>query len=52
MNDSDVNHQHTVALFRYGLIADLALLPPGCLASTILAGWRQLGWPVRLLTRS
>ena len=29
MNDSDVNHQHTVALFRYGLIADLALLPPG-----------------------
>jgi transposase InsO family protein len=29
MNDSDVNHQHTVALFRYGLIADLAQLPPG-----------------------
>lgn len=29
MKDSGVNHQHTVALFRYGLIADLALLPPG-----------------------
>jgi transposase InsO family protein len=29
MNDPDVNHQHAVALFRYGLIADLAQLPPG-----------------------
>ena len=27
MNDSD--HSHEVALFRYGLIADLVQLPPG-----------------------
>ena len=29
MNAPDVDHQHAVALFRYGLIADLVQLPPG-----------------------
>ena len=29
MNDPNVDHQHAVALFRYGLIADLAQLSPG-----------------------
>ena len=29
MNDSDTEHQQAVALFRYGLIADLVNLQPG-----------------------
>ena len=29
MNDTPSDHRHTVALFRYGLIADLAQLPAG-----------------------
>lgn len=29
MNDSDSDHRHAVALFRYGLIADLLRLEPG-----------------------
>jgi transposase InsO family protein len=29
MNESDSDHRHAVALFRYGLIADLLRLPPG-----------------------
>ncbi len=29
MNDSDSEHRHAVALFRYGLIADLVRLTPG-----------------------
>jgi hypothetical protein len=29
MKDVDANHAHAVALFRYGLIADLVQLPPG-----------------------
>ena len=29
MNDSDSDHRHAVALFRYGLIADLVRLKPG-----------------------
>ncbi len=29
MNDTPTDHQQAVALFRYGLIADLLLLPPG-----------------------
>jgi transposase InsO family protein len=29
MNDPDCDHRHEVALFRYGLIADLVHLPPG-----------------------
>ena len=29
MNDTQTDHRHAVALFRYGLIADLAQLPPG-----------------------
>ena len=29
MNDSDSDHSHAVALFRYGLIADLVRLEPG-----------------------
>ena len=29
MNDSDPDHRHAVALFRYGLIADLVRLEPG-----------------------
>ncbi len=29
MNDSDADHRHAVALFRYGLIADLVRLAPG-----------------------
>lgn len=29
MNDTPSDHSHAVALFRYGLIADLAQLPPG-----------------------
>jgi len=29
MNDADSNHRHAVALFRYGLIADLVRLEPG-----------------------
>lgn len=29
MNDTPSDHRHAVALFRYGLIADLAQLPPG-----------------------
>ena len=29
MNDSDSDHRHAVALFRYGLIADLVRLEPG-----------------------
>ncbi|MGH8654741.1 MAG: helix-turn-helix domain-containing protein [Gammaproteobacteria bacterium] len=30
MTDPDNDHRHAVALFRYGLIADLVQLPPGC----------------------
>ena len=29
MNDSDADRRHEIALFRYGLIADLVQLPPG-----------------------
>lgn len=29
MNDPNTDHRHEVALFRYGLIADLVHLPPG-----------------------
>ena len=29
MKDNDTDHRHEVALFRYGLIADLVHLPPG-----------------------
>jgi len=29
MNGSDSDHRHAVALFRYGLIADLVRLEPG-----------------------
>ncbi len=29
MNDSDSEHRQAVALFRYGLIADLVHLQPG-----------------------
>ena len=29
MNDSDTDSRQAVALFRYGLIADLARLQPG-----------------------
>ena len=29
MKDTDTEHRHAVALFRYGLIADLVHLPPG-----------------------
>ena len=29
MNDADADHRHAVALFRYGLIADLVRLEPG-----------------------
>ncbi len=29
MTDSDNNRRHAIALFRYGLIADLVQLPPG-----------------------
>ncbi len=29
MKDTDTDHRHAVALFRYGLIADLVHLPPG-----------------------
>ena len=29
MKDRDSEHRHEVALFRYGLIADLVHLPPG-----------------------
>lgn len=29
MNDSDIDRRHEIALFRYGVIADLAQLPPG-----------------------
>jgi putative transposase len=29
MKDTDTDHRHEVALFRYGLIADLVHLPPG-----------------------
>ena len=29
MHDADANHRHAVALFRYGLIADLVRLEPG-----------------------
>ena len=29
MNDSDAERRHAVALFRYGLIADLVRLTPG-----------------------
>ncbi len=29
MKDPDTDHRHAVALFRYGLIADLVHLPPG-----------------------
>ncbi len=29
MNDTPTDHRHAVALFRYGLIADLVHLPPG-----------------------
>jgi transposase InsO family protein len=29
MTDADTRHAHAVALFRYGLIADLVQLPPG-----------------------
>ncbi len=29
MNDTDCDHRHAVALFRYGLIADLVRLEPG-----------------------
>ena len=29
MHDADTEHRHAVALFRYGLIADLVRLPPG-----------------------
>lgn len=30
MTDENNDHRHAVALFRYGLIADLVQLPPGC----------------------
>ena len=29
MTDPDTERRHEIALFRYGLIADLAQLPPG-----------------------
>ena len=29
MSDTDIKHRHTVALFRYGLIAELIHLEPG-----------------------
>jgi hypothetical protein len=32
MQDADTSHRQAVALFRYGLIADLVRLPPGAKA--------------------
>jgi hypothetical protein len=58
MHDADANHRQAVALFRYGLIADLVRLEPGAKglyasssrkrpATTLSPAAPARGWPPR-----